>query len=216
MVLLTDIGWADSVHCCLISDDTAVCKGQYFFSSSGVTGCHLSLFSPKSKTAPPVRKKEEETTLFVDVQYIRAGVCSVMHHAQIPSFEPDFFEWHVTKQSRNWQWTNVVFEFSLMIVLPAHSNTHHKQVYIQNPQQSNNPLSVSVRTKNSLLIGRALRSRPARHCHVLWFFGVSGKRRSKQENHSKFDSLWVILTVNGLWHHHSLSGTIWWIRIPQK
>lgn len=66
--------------------------------------CHLSLFSSKSKTAPPVRKKEEETTtLFVDVQYIRAGVCSVMRHAQMPSFEPDFFEWHVTKQSGNWQ-----------------------------------------------------------------------------------------------------------------
>lgn len=66
--------------------------------------CHLSLFSSKSKTAPPVRKEEEETTtLFVDVQYIRAGVCSVMHRAQMPSFDPDFFEWQVTKQSGNWQ-----------------------------------------------------------------------------------------------------------------
>lgn len=62
--------------------------------------CHLS---SKSKTAPPVRKEEETTTLFVDMEYIRAGVCSVMHRAQMPSFEPDFFEWQVTKQSENWQ-----------------------------------------------------------------------------------------------------------------
>lgn len=77
-----------------------------------------------------MRKEEETTTLFVDMEYIRAGVCSVMHRAQMPSFEPDFFEWQVTKQSENWQWTNV-FEFSLMFVLPVHSNTNHKQVYIQ-------------------------------------------------------------------------------------